>query len=266
MVSRLPVPRPGFLPARPALAAGGPDPGRRHHDRRAVRPAQRLPDRRRQQLRTWAASRGLSGFGTPGAASGVRTLPVEAVRELQILIAPFDVRYGNFAGGLVNAVTRSGSNRWEGSVTSYFQDQSLTGLDSAGNRAVDFSTRELTVTLGGPIVRDRAAFFRRRRPAAIRRRARPFDRHRHHRRRRLARLRLPPGRRGPLPGHPQEHLPRGPGLDRAGAGPQSGGKPLRQGLALAGAEPAHRAVAQLRARYARCARVLGRRRGYPCHP
>ncbi|MGH7513922.1 MAG: TonB-dependent receptor [Gemmatimonadales bacterium] len=102
---------------------------------------------------------GLSGFGTPGAASGVRTLSVEAVQELQILIAPFDVRYGNFAGGLVNAVTRSGSNRWEGSVTSYVQDQSLTGLDSAGNRAVDFSTKELTVTVAGPIVRDHAAFF-----------------------------------------------------------------------------------------------------------
>jgi hypothetical protein len=102
---------------------------------------------------------GLSGFGTPGAASGVRTLSVEALQELQILIAPFDVRYGNFAGGLVNAVTRSGSNRWEGSVTSYVQDESLTGLDSAGNRAVDFSTRELTATLAGPIVREHAAFF-----------------------------------------------------------------------------------------------------------
>jgi outer membrane receptor protein involved in Fe transport len=102
---------------------------------------------------------GLSGFGTPGAASGVRTLSVEALQELQILIAPFDVRYGNFAGGLVNAVTRSGSNRWEGSVTTYVQDESLTGLDSAGKRAVDFSTRELTVTLAGPIVHDHAAFF-----------------------------------------------------------------------------------------------------------
>jgi hypothetical protein len=50
---------------------------------------------------------GLSGFGTPGSASGVRTLSVEAIRELQIAIAPFDVRYGGFAGGLVNAVTRS---------------------------------------------------------------------------------------------------------------------------------------------------------------
>ena len=133
---------------------------------------------------------GLSGFGTPGAASGVRTLSVEALQELQILIAPFDVRYGNFAGGLVNAVTRSGSNRWEGSVTTYVQDESLTGLDSAGKRAVDFSTRELTVTLAGPIVHDHAAFFL---DAGLQRfvgAARPFDRHRHHRWRRLGRNRL----------------------------------------------------------------------------
>jgi hypothetical protein len=102
---------------------------------------------------------GLSGFGTPGGANGVRTLSVEAVQELQILISPFDVRDGNFAGGLVNAVTRSGSNRWQGSVSSYFQNQALTGKDSLGNRALDFSTRELTVTMGGPIIRDHAAFF-----------------------------------------------------------------------------------------------------------
>ena len=102
---------------------------------------------------------GISGFGTPGAASNVRVLPIEAIQELQVLAAPFDVRYSGFAGGLVNVITRSGSNRWEGSVSSYFQNQSLTGPDSAGNRAQDFSTMELTLTLGGPIVRDRAAFF-----------------------------------------------------------------------------------------------------------
>ena len=102
---------------------------------------------------------GVSGFGTPGATSGVRTLSLEAIQEMQILSAPFDVRYGNFAGGLVNVVTRSGSNRWEGSLSGYFQNQTLTGKDSAGNRAEEFSTQELTVTLAGPIVRDRVAFF-----------------------------------------------------------------------------------------------------------
>jgi hypothetical protein len=102
---------------------------------------------------------GISGFGTPGASDRVRVLPIEAIKELQVLTAPFDVRYSGFAGGLVNVVTRSGSNRWEGSVSSYFQNQSLTGKDSAGNRAQEFSTKELTATVGGPIVRDRAAFF-----------------------------------------------------------------------------------------------------------
>ena len=103
--------------------------------------------------------RGPLGFGTPGSSTGARTLSVEAIRELQILIAPFDVRYGNFAGGLVNAVTRSGSNRMEGSVSTYLQNEALTGKDSSGRRAEDFSSKEITVTAGGPIVRDRAAFF-----------------------------------------------------------------------------------------------------------
>jgi len=102
---------------------------------------------------------GISQFGTPGAASRVRVLPIEAIQDLQVLIAPFDVRYSEFAGGLVNAVTRSGANHWEGSVSTYFQNQSLTGKDSAGLRAQDFSSKEVAVTVGGPIVRDRAAFF-----------------------------------------------------------------------------------------------------------
>ena len=101
---------------------------------------------------------GLFGFGTAGGNT-VRTLSVEAVDQLQIQIAPYDVRYGGFAGGLVNAVTRSGSNRWEGSISTYFQDEALTGKDPAGNRASELSTGEVTLTLGGPIVRDRAAFF-----------------------------------------------------------------------------------------------------------
>jgi hypothetical protein len=86
-------------------------------------------------------------------------LPIEAIEQLQVLIAPFDVRYSEFAGGLVNAVTRSGDNHWEGSVSSYFQNQSLTGMDSVNRRAQEFSTKEVAVTLGGPMARDRAAFF-----------------------------------------------------------------------------------------------------------
>jgi hypothetical protein len=102
---------------------------------------------------------GGEGFGTPAASSGVRTLSVEALKELQILTAPFDVRYGTFAGGLVNAVTHSGTNSWTGSVTSFLETRQLTGKDSTGARAQDFRTSEVNVAIGGPIIRDRLAFF-----------------------------------------------------------------------------------------------------------
>jgi Carboxypeptidase regulatory-like domain len=102
----------------------------------------------------WGGSAG--GIGTPG---GFIAIMPEAVRELQILTAPFDVRYGNFAGGLVNAVTKSGANELHGSVFSYFQNQDLTGEDTTGTRANAFNRKELGVTLGGPIVHDRVAFF-----------------------------------------------------------------------------------------------------------
>jgi hypothetical protein len=100
-------------------------------------------------------SSGLGGIEVLGA----RTLSIEAIQELQITPAPFDVRYGNFAAGLINAVTKSGSNRWEGSLSGYYSERGLVGRDPLGNRVNDFVDRELTMTLGGPIVHDRAAFF-----------------------------------------------------------------------------------------------------------
>ena len=152
---------------------------------------------------------GGGGFGTPAASSGVRTLSVEALRELQILSAPFDVRFGTFAGGLVNAVTRSGSNRWAGSLSGYFEDKALTGRDSTGLRAEDFSTKEFAFTLGGPIVRDRAAFFL---DVGLQRdvipQATPEHRQRHHRRRRLGRGGNPLRQRGAVPGNSPKHVRR----------------------------------------------------------
>jgi hypothetical protein len=100
-------------------------------------------------------------FGIPGNLNsfGRFALVPEAVRELQVIVAPFDVRFGNFAGGLVNAVSRSGSNRWEGSFFSYLDSPKLAGHNPDGTRQDPFSRQEYGITLGGPIVRDRVAFF-----------------------------------------------------------------------------------------------------------
>ena len=81
------------------------------------------------------------------------------MKELQILSAPFDVRYGSFAGGLINAVTRSGSNQVEGSIMGHLASSDLVGTDVTGSRGTDFSRKELGLTLGAPIVRDRVAVF-----------------------------------------------------------------------------------------------------------
>ena len=100
-----------------------------------------------------------SGNGTPGWAVGLTAFTPEAVKELQVVSAPFDVRYGSFAGGLINAVTQSGSNRVEGSILGYLESSDLVGTDVTGSRGSDFSRKELGLTLGAPIVRDRVALF-----------------------------------------------------------------------------------------------------------
>jgi hypothetical protein len=98
-----------------------------------------------------------------GAAPEEETLPLtislEAVKEIQILSAPFDVREGSFTGGLFNAVTKSGTNVWEASGFGFFTDQSLVGKDAAGLRPSDFTNLKLGGSLAGPVVRDRLHFF-----------------------------------------------------------------------------------------------------------
>jgi hypothetical protein len=101
----------------------------------------------------------LGGVSTPGQGLGLRTIPVEIAREVQILAAPFDVRYGGFAAGLVNVVTKSGTNSFEGTLSGYLQGSGLQGKDESGSRGEDYRGSEVNVALGGPIVRDRAAFF-----------------------------------------------------------------------------------------------------------
>ena len=101
----------------------------------------------------------LGGVRTPGQGFGLKTAPVEIVKEVQVLAAPFDVRYGSLSAGVVNVVTRSGSNRLEGAVSGYYTARGLQGKDETGSRGEDFTGSDVNLALGGPIVRDRAAFF-----------------------------------------------------------------------------------------------------------
>ncbi len=110
---------------------------------------------------------GLAGSGTNGGQTGVNPFAVDAIESFQINLAPFDVRQSGFSGGSINAVTRSGSNNWEGSVYGFYRDESLAGetpvdLVNEGDEREEldeFSAVTYGVRLGGPIIKDKLFFF-----------------------------------------------------------------------------------------------------------
>ena len=101
---------------------------------------------------------GLSGNGTPGGQADAKPLSLEAVQEFVVQVAPFDVRQGSFAGGLVNAITKSGTNEFHGSAFGYFQNKTLAGYRDDPN-FLDYNTIQYGATFSGPIVKDKVHFF-----------------------------------------------------------------------------------------------------------
>ena len=101
---------------------------------------------------------GLGSTGQPGAETGARSVSLEAVKELQVLLAPYDVRQGNFGGLLLNAVSKSGTNEFHGSVYHGFRNQTY-GRNVPALRATLYDRTQWAFTLGGPIIKDRVHFF-----------------------------------------------------------------------------------------------------------
>ena len=108
---------------------------------------------------------GVSGGGQAGSAgAGTRTNPysLESIQEVQVQLAPYDVKIGNFTGGSVNAVTKSGTNNFHGSIYGYGRNQSLVGKSVDGLKTKigsDFHDYQTGFTLGGPIVKNKLFFF-----------------------------------------------------------------------------------------------------------
>jgi hypothetical protein len=104
------------------------------------------------------SDRQLQGNTTLGGGNGSKGISLEAVKEYQVLLTPFDVQYGDFTGLLVNSVTKSGTNNFHGSAYGYLRDAKLArGGSFLGTSAYD---RELYgFSLGGPIIRDHVHFF-----------------------------------------------------------------------------------------------------------
>ena len=93
---------------------------------------------------------------------GGNPISMDAIEEVQVVIAPFDVRQTNFIGGGINAITKSGTNTFKGSAYTYFQNQNMRGNsidgEDLGARAKESKTI-YGATFGGPIIKNKLFFF-----------------------------------------------------------------------------------------------------------
>jgi len=99
---------------------------------------------------------GLSGSGAPGLSAPIS---LDAVQEFELVLAPYDVRYGGFTGAGLNVITRSGTNTFIGSGYYFGRNQNYIGKGPDKTKYGTFSEGQYGLRVGGPIVKDKVFFF-----------------------------------------------------------------------------------------------------------
>ena len=107
---------------------------------------------------------GLSESGTNGGQTGSSPISIDAIESFQVGVSPYDVSFGNFTGGSVNAITKSGTNKTKGSAYFINRNQDFTGktpsgLKSAATKLPDFQATTFGMTLGGALVKNKLFYF-----------------------------------------------------------------------------------------------------------
>jgi hypothetical protein len=105
---------------------------------------------------------GLADNGQNGGQTGISPISLDAIEQFTISVAPFDIRQSGFAGGAINAITRSGTNNLEGSAYYFLRNETLAGDTPGGEERgplSDFSAETYGFRLGGPIVKNKLFFF-----------------------------------------------------------------------------------------------------------
>lgn len=102
---------------------------------------------------------GLGSTGQPGGQANGKSIGIEAVKEYQVLLAPYDVRQGYFAGATINAVTKSGTNELHGSAFGTTRNASLARHGDQAPWVNKYDKSQYGFSLGGPIIKDKVLFF-----------------------------------------------------------------------------------------------------------
>ncbi|MBC6368885.1 carboxypeptidase regulatory-like domain-containing protein [Algoriphagus sp. AK58] len=99
--------------------------------------------------------------GQPGDRTGVSPISLDAIEQISVNVAPYDVRQGNFTGAGVNTVTRSGTNEFSGSAYYFWRNNNNVGTQAGENtfNPGDFTYRQIGFRVGGPIIKDKLFFF-----------------------------------------------------------------------------------------------------------
>jgi hypothetical protein len=107
---------------------------------------------------------GLAASGTNGGQTDANPISLDAIQEIQVVVAPYDVRQSGFTGGGINAITKQGTNEFHGDVYGLYNNQNLYGRYSAPNgyanqKLIKQHGTTLGFSLGGPIIKDKLFFF-----------------------------------------------------------------------------------------------------------
>ena len=98
---------------------------------------------------------------TPGGQTGAQPISLDAIDQISVSVAPYDVTMSGFTGASVNAVTKSGTNEFHGTVYGFFRNEDLTGRKIKGDELpkAELSQTQYGFSIGGPIVKNKLFFF-----------------------------------------------------------------------------------------------------------
>jgi len=98
---------------------------------------------------------------TPGGQTDAQPVSLDAIDQISVSVAPYDVTQSGFTGASVNAVTKSGTNDFHGTVYGFFRNEDLTGRKIKGDELpkAELSQTQYGFSVGGPIIKNKLFFF-----------------------------------------------------------------------------------------------------------